>query len=371
MSQLPLIDSHCHLERRMLAHDAFALRALLDRCRQQAIEALVVSVDCSGGRPEHDIDALDLVFEQHGVRLAVSLGFMPPTRSLDLGTVRDRQRVAAATMRSLAGHPRVVAVGEVGLDYYWPVVALVREGQLPALLGGDAPPPEDAWHLPDFQRYRDLQRGVFEGWIALAHELDLPLVIHERLAHADTVDLLAAGSLPPERVMFHCFGAGPEEAQAAAARGSVVSIPSSVVIRERYRDVAAATPLEAMVIETDSPYHSPIVGLWKRARQAAEAELEGQQVPRKRREHLIGQLRKGIFPRMIEETLPGLVFRSWRDGKEWELPGAQHLLSSKARSRNEPTFVRFAASEIATLQGRSFDEVQRALLHRTHAFFGL
>ncbi len=371
MSPLPLVDSHCHIERRMLAHDAFALRCMLDRCRQQAVETLVVSVDCSGGAPEHDIDGLETIFREQGVRLAVSLGFMPPTRSQDLASVHERLRLATATMRALASHPAVVAVGEVGLDYYWPVVDLVRDGQLPALPGGDAPPPEDAWHLPDFQRYRELQRRIFDHWIALACELELPLVIHERLAHGDTVVQLAASDLPPERVMFHCFGAGPEEAQAAAARGSVVSIPSSVVIRERYRHVAAATPLEAMVIETDSPYHSPIVGLWKRARQAVERELEGRSIPKKRREHVIGQLRKERFPALVDQVLPGLVFRGWRDGSVWESPAAERFASSKARFLNEPTFVRFAAHEIATLQGLQLEEVEGALFARNQRFFGL
>ena len=368
---LPLIDAHCHLDRRMLAHDAFALRAMLDRCREQSVQALVVSVDCSGGLPEHDIDALDVIFGQHGVGLAVSLGFMPPTRPGELDTVRERQAAATAVIRQLARHPRVVALGEVGLDYYWPVVDLVSGGQIDALPGGEPPPPRDAWHLPAFQRYRDVQRRVFEGWIALAHQLDLPLVIHERLAHEDTVDLLAAGDLPPERVMFHCFGAGPVEAQAAAARGSVVSSPSSVVIRQRYRDLVTATPLDAMVIETDSPYHSPIVGLWKRARQAALEELEGQIIPKKRLEHRIGQVRAGHFAAALEAELPGLVFSTWRDGRIWQQPAPQHFRSSKARFANEPTFVRFAAREIAALRGCPVERVQRALLSRTRAFFGL
>ncbi len=371
MTQLPLIDCHCHLDRRVLAHGAVQLRAMLDRCREQHIEAMVVSVDCSGGLPEHDIDALGALFDAHGVQLGVSLGFMPPTRSQDLPSALERQALAARTISALADHPRVVGLGEVGLDYYWPVVALVREGQLEALDSGDPPPPDAAWHLPDFQAYRQLQLTIFERWIALAHQLELPLVIHERLAHPDTVALLEAGPLAPERVMFHCFGGGPEQAQAAAARGSVVSIPSSIVIRQRYRDVAAVTPLDAMVIETDSPYHSPIVGLWKRARQAALAEVELQRVSKKRREKVVNQARDTWLNSALAEDLPGLVFRGERDGVPWERSGLEHFRSSKARYLNEPTFVRFAAREIAALQGRELAEVQRALTARSRGFFGL
>ncbi len=369
--RLPLIDCHCHLEPRMLAQGAAPLRAMLDRCRTQQVRGMVVSVDCSSGRPEHDIDALGAIFDEHEVALGVSLGFMPPTRSQDLASARERQAAAAATLCALARHPRVVALGEVGLDYYWPVVALVREGQLDADGEGEPPPPEAAWHLPDFQAYRRLQMEIFEGWIALAQQLDLPLVIHERLAHADTVALLEAGPLPHERVMFHCFGAGPEEARAAAVRGSVVSIPSSIVIRPRYREVAAATPLEAMVIETDSPYHSPIVGLWKLARQAALDEVRPESLPRKHRERAINQARDAWLNAALEHDLPGLTFRGERDGAPWERRALEHFRSSKARYLNEPTFVRLAAREIAALQGRELAEVQRALSARASRFFGL
>jgi TatD DNase family protein len=355
----------------MLAHGAAALRAMLSRCRQQRVEAMVVSVDCSAGRPEHDLDALGAIFDEHGVRLGVSLGFMPPTRSQDLASARSRQDAAIATIRALASHPRVVAVGEVGLDYYWPVVALVNEGLLAATPSGDPPPPQDAWHLAAFQRYRELQLEVFRRWIATAYQLDLPLVIHERSAHADTVALLDEGPLPPAQVMFHCFGAGPVEAQAAAARGSVVSIPSSIVVRERYRHVAAATPLEALVIETDSPYHSPIVGLWKRSRQAALRDVELQAVTKKRREAAVNTARDLHLNTALELDLPGLVFRGAHDGRPWRTSALDHFRSSKARYLNEPTFVRFAAREIAELQGRELPGVQRALTHRARSFFQL
>jgi TatD DNase family protein len=371
MLQLPLVDCHCHLDRGVLACDAAPLRAMLARCRQQQVRAMVVSVDCSGGRPEHDLDALGAVFDQCGVGLGISLGFMPPTRSQDLASALARQDAAVATITALARHPRVVAVGEVGLDYYWPVVALVSEGLIDALPSGDPPPPEAAWHLPAFQAYRALQLRVFARWIAVAHQIELPLVIHERLAHADTVALLAEGPLPPDRVMFHCFGAGPDEARAAAARGSVVSIPSSVVVRPRYREVAALTPLEALVIETDSPYHSPIVGLWKLARQAALDEVALQDVPKKRREAAINQARDTHLNTALERDLPGLVFQGVRDGQPWSHSSLEHFRSAKARYLNEPTFVRFAAREIACLQGRDPLEVQQRLLERSMGFFGL
>ncbi len=371
LTRIPAIDCHGHLDPRLLARDASVLRALLARCRQQRVEAVVVSVDCSSGHPEHDLDALSAVFQQEGVGLVATLGFMPPTRFEDLPSAEERQRAATATMRRLADHPAVKAIGEVGLDYYWPVHALVERGQLAASPGGEPPPPEQVWALPGFQRFRQVQAEVLRGWLALAVELDLPVVIHERLAHPDTVALLQDTGFPGARTMFHCFGAGPEEAQAAAVRGSVVSLPSSIVIRERYRELAAATPLASIVTETDAPYHSPIVGLWKRARQAALAEVEPQQLPRKRRERAVNQARDRHFARALEAVLPGLRFSGERDGRSWEIPAAEHFRSGKARYRNECGFVRFAAPEIAALQARPVVEVESALLANARRFYGL
>jgi TatD DNase family protein len=351
---LPALDAHGHLDP---AHHA-TTRALLARCRQQRVETLVVSVDCTSGQAEHDLDALAALFAEAGIALFATLGFMPPTRPEELATQDERLEAAAAVVRRLARHPAVRALGEAGLDYYWPCVDLVREGQLTAQSDGDPPPPGAAWHLPAFQRFRAAQAEVFARWIALAADLDLPLVVHERLAHDDAVALLAAGPLPPGRVMFHCFGAGPAEAQAAAARGSVVSLPASIVVRERYREVAASTPLAALVAETDSPYHSPIVGLWKRAREAALAEVG--EVPARQRQAALAAARERRFAALVEAIWPGLAFGA---------PAVEHFRSSAARSRGEATFVRVVAHEVAALQGRPVEEVQAALTARAAVFF--
>jgi Tat protein secretion system quality control protein TatD with DNase activity len=357
---LPALDAHCHLEHDLLLRDAAGLRALLWRCRQQRVETLVVSLDLTSGAPEHDLDSLVAIFAEAGVRLWVTLGFMPPTRPGDLDTVDARQQAAAAAARRLAHHPCVRAVGECGLDFYWPCVGLVREGALTARADGEPPPPEEAWHLPAFQRFRAIQARAFRRWIDLAVEVDLPLVIHERLAHADAVEIVSGGALGPERIMFHCFGAGPAEARAAAARGSVVSLPASLVVRERYREVAAATPLASLLSETDSPYHSPMVGLWKRAREAAEAEVDIASLPKKRREGALNAARDAHLRALLEAVWPGLAFPT---------PALEHLRESGARYRGEPTWVRVVAHEVATLQDRPVDVVQAALTARAERFF--
>lgn len=126
-------------------------------------------------------------------------------------------------------HPKVIAVGECGLDYYYD-------------------------HSP-----RDTQRAAFAAQIQLAHERQLPLVIHTRDAWADTFDVLRAEGMP-ERTIFHCFTGGPDEADACLDLGAFLSF-SGIVTFKAAADVQAAArrcPLDRMLAETDSPYLAPV-----------------------------------------------------------------------------------------------------------------
>ena len=93
----------------------------------------------------------------------------------------------------------------------------------------------------------------------MAHELGLPLVIHTREAWVDTFDVLDAGGVPA-RTIFHCFTGGPDEASACLERGAYLSF-SGIVTFKAAADVqaaAAATPLDRVLVETDSPYLAPV-----------------------------------------------------------------------------------------------------------------
>lgn len=129
----------------------------------------------------------------------------------------------------LLARPKVVAVGEAGLDYHYD-------------------------HSP-----RAVQRDVFARQIALAHEHDLPLVVHTREAWDDTFALLDAEGTPA-RTLFHCFTGGPHEASACLARGAYLSI-SGIVTFKTAEDIRAAvdiTPIDRLLVETDSPYLAPV-----------------------------------------------------------------------------------------------------------------
>lgn len=133
------------------------------------------------------------------------------------------------TILDLLDHPDVVAIGEAGLDYHYD-------------------------HSP-----RDQQRTAFAAQVQLARELDLTLVIHTREAWSDTFDILEAEGVP-DRVVFHCFTGGADEARRCLDLGAFVSF-SGIVTFPSATDVQAAArlcPQDRRLIETDSPYLAPV-----------------------------------------------------------------------------------------------------------------
>jgi TatD DNase family protein len=132
-------------------------------------------------------------------------------------------------LEALAGAPRVVGVGETGFDFHYR-------------------------HSPEAA-----QEEAFRRHVALAHRVDLALVIHTREAWDDTfrvLDDLGA----PRRTVFHCFTGGPDEARRAVALGAHVSFSGIVSFANAHdvRDAAAATPLDRVLVETDAPYLAPV-----------------------------------------------------------------------------------------------------------------
>jgi TatD DNase family protein len=130
---------------------------------------------------------------------------------------------------ALLREPKVVAVGECGLDYHYD-------------------------HSP-----RDVQRAVFAAQVALAHEHDVALVIHTRDAWDDTFDVLAAEGAPT-RTVFHCFTGGADEARRALDVGAVLSFSGIITFKtaDDIRAAAALCPLDRLLVETDSPYLAPV-----------------------------------------------------------------------------------------------------------------
>lgn len=132
-------------------------------------------------------------------------------------------------LRELAAHPRVVAVGEIGLDYYWP----------------ENPP-------------QALQKQAFRAQMALAQELDLPVIVHDREAHGDSLAIVR--EFPRVRGVFHCFSGSAEMAKELVGLGWMISFTGVLTYQNARKSVEAAqaVPLDRLMIETDSPYMAPV-----------------------------------------------------------------------------------------------------------------
>ena len=132
-------------------------------------------------------------------------------------------------LRQLAQQEKVVAIGEIGLDYYWE----------------DNPP-------------RAFQQTVFRKQLALAAELDLPVIVHDREAHGDCLAIIK--EFPTVTGVFHCFSGSPEMAAELLKRGWYLGFDGPITYKNAKRapEVAAVTPLERIVVETDAPYMAPV-----------------------------------------------------------------------------------------------------------------
>ena len=158
-------------------------------------------------------------------------------------------------LRELAKHPKVVAIGETGLDYY----------RLPSSQGGSA---------ADDAHYKKRQAEIFRQQLEVAVEAKLNCVIHQRASFEDTLAQLKpfAGRT---RGVFHCFGESVERLQQILAIGSLVSYTGIVTFKngQNIRDAVAATPLGQFMLETDCPYLAPVPHRGKRGEPAFVKEI--------------------------------------------------------------------------------------------------
>ena len=132
-------------------------------------------------------------------------------------------------LRQMAKHPKVVAIGEIGLDYYW-----------------EQNPP------------KEFQQAVFRAQLALAQELSLPVIVHDRDAHADCLAIIK--EFPAVRGVFHCYSGSVEMARELWKLGWYTGFDGPVTYKNARKtvEVAQEVPLERLLLETDSPYMSPV-----------------------------------------------------------------------------------------------------------------
>lgn len=211
------VDSHCHL--------SFPeLHARLDELRAAMAEAQVDRALCICTTLE-EADAVQALAAGHD-NFWASVGVHPDNEGVREPTVDELVR--------LAGRPRVVAIGETGLDYY----------RL-----GDRSVDDMAW-----------QRERFRVHIHAALATDLPLIIHTRSASEDTLRILEEEGQGRVRGVFHCFTESQAVADAALALGFHISFSGILTFKNagELREVASRVPLDRCLIETDSPYLAPV-----------------------------------------------------------------------------------------------------------------
>ncbi|HEX2132295.1 MAG TPA: TatD family hydrolase [Actinophytocola sp.] len=211
---VPIVDAHTHLDA-CGAKDAADVTAMVDRAVSVGVARVVtVADDLAAARWAAEAATWD---ERVFAAVAVH-----PTRTAAFSDA-DRAEVEA-----LAARPRVVAVGETGLDYYW-----------------DYSPPA-------------AQQEAFRWHIDLAKRLGKPLMIHDRDAHEDIWRILEEEG-PPETVVFHCFSGDVEFARRCVDRGYVLSLAGTVTFRNAraLREAAVHIPTYQLLVETDAPFLTP------------------------------------------------------------------------------------------------------------------
>ena len=193
-----------------------------------------------------DREAVLAALPEDGVALVVDPGCDLPTSRAALALAEQFPHVYAAVgihpedcagytdadldaLRQLCRHDKAVAIGEIGLDYYW----------------AENPP-------------REFQQQVFRRQLELALELDMPVIIHDREAHGDCLAIVK--EYPGLRGVFHCFSGSPEMAAELLKRGWYLGFDGPITYKNAKRapEVAAMTPLDRILVETDSPYMTPV-----------------------------------------------------------------------------------------------------------------
>jgi len=241
---MSLIDSHCHLDEKQFDSDR---EATIDRALAAGVEQML-AIGTGDGPPDYEA----------GIRLADKYDCMVASVGVHPHSAQQADEETCKRLRELLKHPKVVALGEIGLDYHY-----------------------------DFSP-REVQKRVFIEQLQVARDARKPIIIHTREAWPDTFEILeehwAPAKLPG---IMHCFSGGPEEAQRSLDMGfyisfaGVVTFPKAINIQE----AAKMVPGDRFLIETDAPYLAPAPNRGKRnepafvAHTAAKiAALRGQSV---------------------------------------------------------------------------------------------
>lgn len=215
-----LIDTHCHLDVPAFDEDR---EAMLARARAAGVGAMIVPGIAIPDMPR----VLAIADAQPDIWIGVGVH---PHEATSWTAETEGQ------LRTWAGHPKVVAIGEIGLDYHY-----------------DYAP-------------RDTQKTVLIAQLKLAGELGKPVIIHNRESTGDMLELLETHMSRDSAGVMHCFSGSLETARQCIAMGMYISFAGPLTFKNAVslQEVAAALPLDRLLIETDSPYLAPVPHRGKR-----------------------------------------------------------------------------------------------------------
>ncbi|HAJ65304.1 MAG TPA: hydrolase TatD [Clostridiales bacterium] len=170
----------------------------------------------------------DVISSKTALALAERYPFVYAAVGIHPEELGDDPHGALEEIRQLAAHEKCRAIGEIGLDYYW-----------------------------DVSR-KEEQKEIFAVQLELACELGLPVIVHDREAHGDCLTIVR--QFPEARGVFHCFSGSAETAEELLRRGWYLGFDGPVTYKNARKalEVLAITPLERLLVETDSPYMSPV-----------------------------------------------------------------------------------------------------------------
>jgi len=222
-------DTHAHLDLRDFAADR---EAVINRAREAGVD-LIVNV------------GFNLQTARSTAELAQRHDFIYGAVGMHPHDAKDMDERVFDELKKLAGQPKIVAVGEIGLDYY-------RD------------------HSP-----RDVQKSVFRRMIALAKEINKPIIIHDRDAHQDIFDIVKAEGAGDVGGVFHCYSGSWPLAREALKLGFYISLAGPLTFQNtgKLQEVAKMVPLDRLLIETDCPYLAPTPYRGKRNEPAYVAKV--------------------------------------------------------------------------------------------------
>lgn len=211
--EAPLFDTHCHIDEERFDSDR---SEVLQRMR----EAGVLNCVCVGS--DMETSRRVIAFAENTQNVYAAVGVHPHE-------AKGFRQEDLQTLQGWFTHPKVKALGEIGLDYYYD-------------------------HSP-----RDIQREVFQKQLELGYDAGMPVILHVRDAHGDVTELLRTrqGKLP--RGILHCYSGSWESARAYLDMGFYISLAGPVTFKKAPAqwEVAQKVPLDRLLVETDSPYLSP------------------------------------------------------------------------------------------------------------------